>query len=677
MQERSQDTIEAVKFVPSDVQTGPRIARWQWVVGILVLLALFIFWFLFTSRSVQFNFSETPGEVTVSGGLSFELGGVYLLRQGTYRIEASAALHEPLVQDIEVGSERNQSIDFTFTPLPGFLTLTLSPQDAAVSVDGAAAEGRELELPAGQHEVLVEHPRYLPEARIVDIEGKRKTQELSVTLAPNWANVEVTSSPPGATIYVDDEPLGTTPGIVEALAGEREIRVQAEGYRAHRQRIFAQAGEPMTLDSVTLVQADAKLTLTSMPRGAGVTINGQFSGRTPLTVDLKSGVSHAIQIISNGYRTAARSRTLARGETSNLHVNLVRQTGEVVVRVEPETALLTIDGRNVGPANQTLTLPVAEHELQVSLDGYAGYSQRITPKAGLTQEVKVRLLTIAEARLQALKPNIETAAGQTLKLFEPFAFTMGASRREPGRRANETLRDVNMDRLFYIGTHEVTNAEFREFAAGHDSGSYEEVTLNEDEYPVVNLSWHDAAAYCNWLSDRDGLPPFYQMEFGKVVGQNVNATGYRLPMEAEWAWAARTVGDKPGEAQLRFPWGSNMPPPDRHGNYADRAASSLVGRIIFGYNDNQTAAAPIGTFKANVRGLYDMGGNVAEWMHDYYEIPGKETVTNPIGPARGEYHAIRGSSWMHGTITELRFSFRDYGIDARQDVGFRLARYAE
>ena len=108
MEAGRQDTIEAVKFVPSDVQTGPRIARWQWIVGALVLLALFIFWFLFTSRSVQFNFSEAPNSVTVSGGLSFELGGVYLLRQGTYQVQASADLHEPLLEDIEVSSERNQ-----------------------------------------------------------------------------------------------------------------------------------------------------------------------------------------------------------------------------------------------------------------------------------------------------------------------------------------------------------------------------------------------------------------------------------------------------------------------------------------------------------------------------------------------------------------------------------------
>jgi formylglycine-generating enzyme required for sulfatase activity len=267
-----------------------------------------------------------------------------------------------------------------------------------------------------------------------------------------------------------------------------------------------------------------------------------------------------------------------------------------------------------------------------------------------------------------------------LLLFEPEDFTMGASRREPGRRANETLRDISMTRIFYLATHETTNKQFRTFASGHDTGKYVETSLNDDLQPVANLSWHDAAAYCNWLSEQEKLPLFYDLQFGKVVGTYPSAIGYRLPTEAEWTWAARTfsspAGDEP-QTQLRFPWGRNLPPPERHGNYADRAASALVGRVVFGYNDNYAAAAPVGTYKANHRDLYDMGGNVAEWVNDFYEIPDKAAVQDPTGPPNGEYHVIKGSGWMHGTITELRLSFRDYGIDARQDVGFRIARYVE
>ena len=98
---------------------------------------------------------------------------------------------------------------------------------------------------------------------------------------------------------------------------------------------------------------------------------------------------------------------------------------------------------------------------------------------------------------------------------------------------------------------------------------------------------------------------------------------------------------------------------------------------MFGYNDNHAVSAPVGSFMANSHGLHDLGGNVAEWTHDYYEIPDQNAITDHLGPQTGEFRVIKGASWMHGTITELRLSFRDYGIEGRQDLGFRVARYAE
>ena len=399
----------------------------------------------------------------------------------------------------------------------------------------------------------------------------------------------------------------------------------------------------MTLPTFTLEQADGLIAVRTSPAGAGVTLDGVFQGESPIELAVKSSTRYRIQVFKAGYQPVERTLSVASGEEKDVVLSLRRQMGDVVVTVDPAAALLYINGESRGNANQKITLPTEPHDLSIRLEGYAGYDTEITPKSGLTQEVKVRLMTLEEARLAALKPP-----------------------KGPGTGLRE--------RLYYLGTEEVTNAEFQAFASGHDSGEFEDQALNKPEQPVVNVSWNDAALYCNWLSDRDGLPRFYLTEFGKVTGIKAQATGYRLPTEAEWAYAVRQVK---AEGPLRFAWGGNLPPPDRHGNYADRSAAHLVGRIIFGYNDNYIASAPVGTYPANELGLFDMSGNVAEWTNDFYEIPGPEAVVDPLGPDEGEYRVIRGSSWMHGTITDLRLSFRDYGIDGRQDLGFRLARFAE
>jgi len=189
------------------------------------------------------------------------------------------------------------------------------------------------------------------------------------------------------------------------------------------------------------------------------------------------------------------------------------------------------------------------------------------------------------------------------------------------------------------------------------------------------VSWVEAALYCNWLSEQEGLPPFYRVESGKVVGFDGNSHGYRLPTEAEWAWAARVRDD----GLLKFPWGRKYPPREVGDNYADTAGAHIAGRTVPGYSDGHIVSAPVGSFPANHRGLYDMGGNVAEWVHDVYGMPAGSGVpdVDPLGARTGGNHVIRGASWAQGTVTELRLSFRDYGQAGRDDVGFRLARFAE
>ena len=673
--------IEAVRFRPTPAKATERRRMLRplplaFLVG-GVIVGWFL-WFIFTAKSVAIEIAPPDAALTLRGGFALRLGDIHLLREGRYRLAATAPGYYAIDESVRIGEERSQTVALAMTRLPGRVTFDISPAGAEVTIGGAAEPAGiapfETLVAAGPATADVTHDRYQPASVSFDVAGMDRAQTVTATLAPNWADVTAPTRPAGAQILIDGEATGaTTPGPVEVLAGERRIALRLEGYQTWTDILHIEAGTELLLPAVALERAGALLAIASTPSGASITVDGAYQGTTPLQVDLAPG-RHDVRVFKVGYGAQTRSVRSRSGEREAISFALDALQGELAVQTLPEDAELWIDGELNGPASGVVTLTAVPHEVEIRKEGFASFRKTVTPQSGFTQQLKVRLLTLEEARMEALQRVRRSGGGQELVLLQPGDIQMGASRREPGRRANEVLRMAKLTRLFYLSRHEVTNAQFRAFAAGHSSGDFQNIDLDENDQPVVEVSWREAAQYCNWLSRKDGLAPFYREEYGDVVGFDAEALGYRLPTEAEWAWVAR---DAAPEGALRFAWGDKLPPPERHGNYADRSAAHLVARVILGYNDNYIASAPVGTFPANAKGIHDIGGNVAEWIHDYYQIPDGAEATDPLGPERGDYHVIRGASWQKGTVTDLRLSFRDYGSAGRQDLGFRIARFAE
>ncbi len=680
------EVITPSGFTPLDRHTPrtpePRRGGRLLLLGCLALAALAMA-FLLTARSLHVMVvAEAPAEVSVSG-LALPLGEHYLVRPGAYEVSATAPGYHPLSATVTVGEEADPSVELILQALPGRLTISTSPPGARVSIDGESVGETPLgdfPVEAGEHHLLLEEPRHLPLEQTLLVEGRDIQQQLQLQLEPAWAQVSIDSDPPGATILVDGEAVGETPLTLEVLQGERQLMLRKATFADWQEALEITAGEDRDLGRIELQPALGSLALSSKPEGANVTLDGEFQGQTPLTLEFTPDEEHRLAVFKPGYARYNGTVTLPAGGSDERVIQLKARLGEVRFRVRPATATVSVNGRPRGKGDMTLSLPAVEHALTISLDGYATVRRKVTPRPGLAQLVEVTLQTQQEAKIARIRPEVTTPLGQSLLLFNPADsrlpnFTMGASRREPGRRANEVLHPVSLQRMFYLQTTEVTNAQFRQFQPGHNSGQVSGNSLNRDHQPVVQVSWQQAAAFCNWLSAKEGLPLFYREKNGIVTGFNPDATGYRLPSEAEWAWAARAKGAD----LLSFPWGETFPPTQPVENYADNTSAYVTGRILNNYKDGHVVTATVASFKPNQHRLYDMGGNVSEWVHDVYSIPRANGATrqDPLGSQSGDNYVIRGASWTQSKLSELRLSYRDYGQAGRDDVGFRIARYAD
>jgi formylglycine-generating enzyme required for sulfatase activity len=650
---------------------------------VLFIALLLIAGFVLLATPVSVQIEPLPEQQAVKGfPPPIPLAGRQLLWPGRYRVEAQLDGYFGLDEVIDVPMGGYQNYQFALRERPGLVKVTVTPAvPFQMTVDGedvTVDDAGVARIERGSRRVRIETQRYLPVEQMLDVLGLGQQQQLTFNLKPAWAEVHIDSRPPGALVRVDGEAVGTTPLDTELLKGEHEIKLELALHKTVTLQQPVEAGQRLDLGEISLSPADGELRLDTSPGEVTVQVDSRFQGTTPLTLTLSSAEAHHLKMTKPGYAPLEQEISLQPEQQLQLQLKLEKQYGTLFITADPADARLRVDGQPMGTATRRLRLPTRAHRLEIFKPGYATYAATVTPQLGVSRNIDVKLKTLQQAKSEAMAATIKTATGQLLHLVRPgAAFSMGASRREAGRRANESRRQVQLTRAFYFAEKEVTNAQYRQFQAAHNSGRAEGVHLDGPEQPVVNISWDDAARFCNWLSKKDGLPPAYQESNGHLqLVQPVNS-GYRLPTEAEWAYVARVLKrNKPA----RYPWDGNYPPSRIVGNFADARIGDTLAVVVPNYDDHYRATAPVGHYAPFPAGFYDLGGNVAEWVNDYYSVyPGEagQLVKDPTGPTLGEHYVVRGSSWRHGSITELRLSYRDYSRKPRDDLGFRVARYAQ
>ena len=674
--------IRRVAFKPvlapkQQVRRRAQPQRLALTAGLTVLgLAL---WYLITAKPLLLIVDPRDAQLDFRGTtFDFRAGDRMLMRPGNYMLVASHAGYETAQLPVQFKGNKGEQLRVTLKKLPGQIHIDTNGVAASLTIDGKAVGPVPGDYPvvAGKREFRVTAPRYEDFATAVEVKGLGAKQRVNVKLKPAFSPVTIESEPAGATVALDGKDLGVTPLTVPIDAGSYSLSLTAAGFRRWEGSVQVKADTPQKVGPVKLGLPDGVLLVRSTPSQADVNIGGRYRGRTPLDVSLAPGVEYEVVVNHSGYEDARRAVPVKAGARTSVEMALKPILGDVTVRGDPPDALLFVDGQPRGSANQTIALPSTELSIEIRRDGYQTFATKVVPQPGLARVVEYRLLTPEQVRAARIPQVIRTHTGGQLRRIPIGRYVMGSSRREPARRTNEVEHEVVLQRVFYLGVYEVTNAEFRQFQPDHLSGVVRDRSLDQDDHPVVNVTWADAAAYCNWLSGQDGLPPAYTQQGDSYVAVKPVTTGYRLPTEAEWEWAARYEN---GQATRRYPWGPSLPVPTNSGNFADKRALAVNDTAVENYEDGFVTTAPVGKFPASPLGLYDIGGNVTEWVQDFYTVyPELMPVsTDPLGPESGPQHVVRGSSWRSANVAELRLAWREHADGKAQHIGFRIARYAE
>ena len=243
-------------------------------------------------------------------------------------------------------------------------------------------------------------------------------------------------------------------------------------------------------------------------------------------------------------------------------------------------------------------------------------------------------------------------------LVEAGSFQMGSTN---GGSDEQPVHTVHINRPFYIAKYAVTFEEYDRFCDDTIGIHRPQDSWGRGTRPVSGVNWYDAVKYCNWLSEKEGLTLCYSGK-GKVTQCDFSASGYRLPTEAEWEYAARGGHKSQGY---------------------EYAGSDNVDDVEWYEGNSGGRTHPVGQKQPNELGLYDMSGNMFEWCWDWYGegYYASSPASDPTGPSSGTGayiadadRARRGGSYREKAVY-LRIAFRGAdGATYRGDSGFRLVR---
>ncbi len=507
----------------------------------------------------------------------------------------------------------------------------------------------------------------------------------------------INTDPAGAMVVLDERYEHSPAQFSEVQSGTHHLHVMMPGYDPVDMQVEVSPGGAIA--PIKLIRSKGTLELTTQPGGAVFELRGSDgkivrSGTAPATLT---------GLLTGTYELIARKDGRELKDTVEIDreqatvKELVFAWGSVVVKSEPAGAEIFADGKSQGKAPLRFELPTGPHELSARYGDwpeetrdvavekekdsavnfeFANGSVKITsePRGAsvirngkeigqtplLIEEVKPGAVSY-ELRMPGYKPAVLTgtvSAREQTFLAERFEQSSGPERGKPWRNTlGMKFTPVNDSVLFC--TCKTRTKDYDAFCTATGRAADKPDFEQTEDHPVVKVSWYDAQDFCKWLTQKERDEKLLQ-----------EGESYRLPTDQQWSFAVglpdeggATPEERDGKIKGEYPWGKTWPPPPGAGNYADSSARKLHVLIIDGYEDGFAQTSPVGSFPANRLGLYDMGGNVWEWVQDTY----KE------GEKYKEWGVLRGGSWANSSKSELLSAYRNVVDRHDRDViyGFR------
>ncbi|MBE7638670.1 SUMF1/EgtB/PvdO family nonheme iron enzyme [Sneathiella sp. P13V-1] len=639
------------------------------VSGLVVVAgAIFILLFLLKTTILKITPDDARplANVSVEGGIAFYAGDTLFSFTRFPEIRVQADGFKPLEKTVEP-EEENTVLEIALEEKPAILKLRVVAKYTDVSwrlndTQFASGDVFEQELQAGDYDLEITHPYLLPHKETLKA-GRGEVIEKDIQLSSVKGTIGLSVDPDATSVTLNGEPISNLPYSAEVDGGSYDVEVAKQGYQTIRENLEITNTRTEIVRNYRLELQPASLRVKVSPEDGKLTLNGkEISPEKRLTVT--PGRNYYLKYTKEGYGTQEQKLVFKPAESKDVDLSLKLQIGEVRITSTP-VAEVMIEGKPYGKTPITLRLPAYRQGVKAVRQGYASQTKIIKPSPNGQKKVHFNLKTEKEAKLAAAKPKYITKAGQVMVLFKPNEVVMGAPRDQKGQRANEFIRKVTLRRHFYASESEVTISQFSGFKKSGGNGNL----------PVVGIEWNTAAVYCNWLSRLEGISEFYKIKNGQVAGFDKMSNGYRLLTEAEWEWLARKAGKS---KQTIFHWGDKPVVPKDAGNVADESAKGKARFYIPNYVDKFAGVAPVKSFPPEKSGLYDMFGNVSEWVHDYYSlVPPNETdkLVDPMGDAEGYQHMTKGANFNSGNMTEIRPAYRAPAKEAKATIGFRIGRY--